>query len=302
MKSHNHEEADTLIPLHVLLCLREGTYRRIHVWSPDTDVAILLLDLASNYYLGPTTELKLLSVNSQTGRSKVMDIVERAACIGKAKCRGLVGMHNFTGADWGGKFVGITKKTWAKAYFSLRDDDPVIRAFQLLGERELTSTTLVEDELPEDVQPLENFVCKVYCQGGPFSLPALRWHLFSNKCREGEMLPPTRGTLLPHILRANFISMRDKSYKVPHMDLPPLECNGWEMQGTQFMPVKSLCKAAPSCILELVKCGCQVKCGGNCSCFKNNLPCTPLCKCYRLGCSNITDYKVVNEDDLSSDD
>ena len=30
--------------------------------------------------------------------------------IGHCKCQGF-GLHNFSGADWGGKFVGISKKT-----------------------------------------------------------------------------------------------------------------------------------------------------------------------------------------------
>ena len=50
-KVHGHEEADTLIPLHVLDSLCKNTFREIHVRSPDTDVFILLMDLASSVTL-----------------------------------------------------------------------------------------------------------------------------------------------------------------------------------------------------------------------------------------------------------
>ena len=48
MSTHSHEEADTLIPLHVLHAIGTSTVRDIDVWSPDNDVLILLLDLVAN--------------------------------------------------------------------------------------------------------------------------------------------------------------------------------------------------------------------------------------------------------------
>ena len=45
--------------------------------------------------------------------------------IGQRKCQGFIGFHNFSGADLGGKFVGISKKTWVAAYMELDEDDPV---------------------------------------------------------------------------------------------------------------------------------------------------------------------------------
>ena len=46
--THNHEKADTQIPLHVMDATAHGTsIRDIYVWSPDTDVFLLLIDLVS---------------------------------------------------------------------------------------------------------------------------------------------------------------------------------------------------------------------------------------------------------------
>ena len=51
---------------------------------------------------------------------------------GKVKAKELLEIHNFTGADWGGTFGGVTKQTWINAYLELTDDD-MINTFQQLG-------------------------------------------------------------------------------------------------------------------------------------------------------------------------
>ena len=45
---HEHDKSDTLIPLHVLDTLKEGSELHIDVCSPDTDVLLLLMDLVGN--------------------------------------------------------------------------------------------------------------------------------------------------------------------------------------------------------------------------------------------------------------
>jgi len=83
--------------------------------------------------------------------------VERVRVIGHHKCQGLIGLHNFSGAEWGGKFVGISKKTWAVAYLKLIENDPAINVFHQLGEG-LIITELVHRALPMQVNGLEKFV------------------------------------------------------------------------------------------------------------------------------------------------
>ena len=83
MFTHNHEEADTMIRLHAIDAIGDSTLRDIDVWSPDTDVLILL-----------------------------------------------------------GKFVGISKKSCITSYLPLPNDEPIVSAFQFLGEGVLTSHEL----------------------------------------------------------------------------------------------------------------------------------------------------------------
>lgn len=288
-KNHTHEEADTLIPNQVMASVTEIGENEvhkldIHVWSPDTDVLILLLNLVASQQLSTCYRLKFLTGKGTKYRE--IDVVERVRVIGQRKCQGLIGLHNFSGADWGGKFIGISKKTWVDAYMKLEDNDPVIDFFRNLGEANIP-TELINDELPPQCKSLEEFVCRVYCSTGPTTIPALRWELFRTKNLEGEMLPPTRAALLPHITRVNYISMRDKSYPVDCPMLPPIEQNGWNQEEGSYTPVRCLALPAPRAVIELTKCGCKTGCKARCSCRKNSLPCTPLCKCSTGDCANI---------------
>ena len=120
----------------------------------------------------------------------------------------------------------------------------------------------VSDSLPESVfHILEAFICSVYSsKSACVTLPELRWELFKMKNLEGEKLSKSRGTLKPHIHRANFMSMRDKSYKEPVPKEFNPESNGWEISDGKLHPVYSLEQPAPHAVLELVRCGCKGSC------------------------------------------
>lgn len=299
MTTHNHEEADTMIPLHVLDVLRETKQKDIDVWSPDTDVLILLIDLVACGHLGEFANLRFLT--GKGAKYRAIDIPDRVSAIGAERAKGLIGLHHFTGADWGGKFVGLSKKTWVSAYLQLPPSDQIVQTFANMGNcpfmPQPTETHLHDDgSIPERFRPLERFICRVYSERSEIdTLPTLRWELFRKKNLEGEKLPPTRGTLLPHILRANYMSARDKSYISSKPQLPPLELNGWEINPDgSHQPVKCLREPAPQAVLELVKCGCRGICdSASCSCLRNGLSCTPLCKC--TDCSNVSKFNIDNE-------
>ena len=192
--------------------------------------------------------------------------------MGKEKSKGLIGLHNFSGADWGGKFAGISKKTWIKSYLA-----------QKLGEVPIDSDNLLRCYIPTEFLPLETFTCLVYSNSKTSirTLKELRWDLFRTKVMKGEKLPPTRGTFIPHLKRANYTSWRDKSYRVPNPDPPPIDGNGWTVRNNIYVLERCILPAAPSAVLELVKCSCKGRCDPEkkiCSCVRNKLSCTTLCK------------------------
>src|SRR6266496_3672783 len=59
----------------------------------------------------------------------------------------------FLRADWGGKFVGVSKKKWITSYLALDAGSPMISIFKNLGEGPL-------DEI--NMKYFEMFVCSVY--------------------------------------------------------------------------------------------------------------------------------------------
>ena len=187
----------------------------IHVLSPDTDVYTFLMDLVSHDRLSTKHHLHMYN-KSKT--HPIIDIKCNVRRLGKRKSQALIGLQELTGSDWGGKFVGNQKLTWCKRFLALDDDDPIITALINLGKSSIPMSLTDDGELPEELRPLERFVCMAYCTTlvpapeYPLTIPKLRWHLFRTKNAEGENLPPTRGVLLPHITRANYIAMRDKSY------------------------------------------------------------------------------------------
>ena len=99
VEEHNHEEADTLIVHQVLTSVSQGGLYHIDVWSPDTDVLILLLDLVANKHIQRPNQLNFITGKGVT--YKKIDVVEHVQVIGASKYQGLIGLHNFSGADWG---------------------------------------------------------------------------------------------------------------------------------------------------------------------------------------------------------
>ena len=66
--------------------------------------------------------------------------------------------------------------------------------------------------------------------------------------------------------------------------------------------MRCLIGPAPKEVVELVKCGCTTKCEGRCSCVKNKLNCTPLCKCYASGCGNYYSKTQQGAEEVQEDE
>ena len=98
---HNHEEADTIISLHVLDALDLLPYCNIYVRSPDTDIFVMLIDLCASHELAGR-------INFVTGQGKFhrsIEVKRISAALGDEKSKALIGLHSISGADWGGKFL-----------------------------------------------------------------------------------------------------------------------------------------------------------------------------------------------------
>ena len=175
---NNHEEADTLmICLAVNASQRSPSSAAITIFSPDTDVLVLAIP---NYHL-------MANNTSVSMVSGVVPIRPMWVALGEERAKALSAFHAFTGADNIGRFSGIGKKTWFKAFLNAESNS--IRALEKLFE----STEVTEDTLTA----LTAFICLVYCPKGLNikRIPELRWHLFCKNMAESTKLPPTLGAL-----------------------------------------------------------------------------------------------------------
>ena len=100
---NNHEEADTLIGRECMKC----SYGVIDVFSPDTDVMVLLI--------GHCSKLKC-KVNVIC--TSIINIDSVAEYLDEEKSSGLIGLHSVSGCDTTGKVYRKGKQTWVKAFLS----------------------------------------------------------------------------------------------------------------------------------------------------------------------------------------
>ena len=260
----NHDEADTMLvttAVHFSIqTLRKGI---LHVWSPDTDVLLLFI-----YYMPQLPRDTFLF-----WQQKTYDIFGLYSYIGQEKVEGLLGWHALTGSDTTGKFARRDKKTWWHLFIDLdeQDDTDIISGFQEFGRTpDLTCHT---------ERALSRFITLGYAKGTK-TLPAARWHLFSKKLVEGDKLPPTPSSFKQHVLRALIQAYTWRHAHLPEISMLPVHNGlfGWKWDKSEWKPIPSGAAAAPSDILELVKCNCGGTCETRaCSCFKEGLPCTEMC-------------------------
>lgn len=120
-----------------------------------------------------------LSFVKGTGKGqRKIDVHERCSAITNFKARGLVGLPAFFGADWGGKFAGVSRKRWLECHLSLEADNEIVAVFHRLGKAEFN--------LSRDLTILENFKCVVFSRSDQQrKLSDLRWELFRTK-KPGE--------------------------------------------------------------------------------------------------------------------
>ena len=235
----------------------------VDIESPDTDVFLYNTTLTADHGHENLT-VRFLKHNPAKIPGEAINLNTVCESMGQEKASGLIGVHIFTGSDWGGKFASISKKKWIKTYLELEPTSPIVEAFRQLGE--------VEDPLSL-LAAIEEFVCKAYSKNTTCKeVSALRWEMFRNHNKVGEQLPPTRDTLIPHLKRSNVIAQIAKGYTVPHPEILPLIGNGWEEKSPGVVTaITCLSLPAPEAALILTKCSCTTPCGERyrCGCVNN---------------------------------
>ena len=97
---HYHEEADTLIILHALDVAKRDPFSSLTVFSPDTDVFLLLL-----YFYQSLCNVTLFQTGTKNN-VRIINVGSVFEALGEKKTKAILGFYAFTGCDLPAKFNG----------------------------------------------------------------------------------------------------------------------------------------------------------------------------------------------------
>ena len=226
------EEADTRLFLHAYHAASSG-YTAVIFKSPDTDVAVIGAWAASRI------PAQLILHTGTAQRSRYISLSNVAS---SDLCDALPGLHAFTGCDTVSSFSRRGKYGAFKLVKSGH-----AQAMQRLGESLSTD---------DDLMGLcEQFVCGMYRKESFTSVNALRYHLFCTATTKSYAhLPPTHDALVQHVRRSNFQAYLRKRC-LHNGEVPSPKGHGWDIKDNDISIVWTTLPAAPSALLELLRCG-----------------------------------------------
>ncbi|KAG1650791.1 hypothetical protein GQR58_027738 [Nymphon striatum] len=178
------KKGNQLVLLNACDVMHKDPQSFLDVFSVDTDVFVL------------TGHYKLIPKSTTLIRrgSERLSIRESYLQLGQKRADALIGWYEFKGTDNTGSFAGKGVSCQFKAF--LQADDDILDAFSRFG---------AVPEIPRIIhQQMERYTCLLYKLGDTCAeeVPELRWMLFAQKNKEGQQLPPTLGSLVPHTARA----------------------------------------------------------------------------------------------------
>ena len=259
----SHEEADTRIFVHMADAVKEGL-RSILIRTVDTDVVVLAIAAVAR--LQTVTELWIAFGTGTNFR--YIPVHSIAAALGTDKSLALPMFHAFSGCDTVSSFATIGKKTAWDTWKTFSD---------------VTATFLALSRPPpfideDHIKVLERFTILMYERTSSCcSIDEARMALFTKRNRTMFTIPPTRGALLQHAKRAVYQGGHTwgQLFATNHV-LPCPSDWGWT-DAPNWKPLWTTLPEASIASRQLVRCGCQKSCKGNCTCKKAALLCTALC-------------------------
>ena len=194
--------------------------------------------------------------------------------IGHSAALALPGFHSFTGCDQVSSFFKKGKKTAWDLWLMYPE---FTQAFAVLSQMRCTKESV------DAVFPLLNrFTSRLWQNRDDFPcVDSLRMHLFINKGKSFDAMPPGSDALKMHSYRAAYQGGRVwGSTLLPKMNSPSPKDWGWVELPGMWAP-KYVTQATISAKLTpLQTCGCRTKCvSGKCTCADLKIQCLQLCKC-----------------------
>ena len=233
----------------------------MYIYSPDTDVLVILVSFAERLL-----KRTMFSVRPERNIS-VREVFD---AVGEKRSKALIAFHALTGCDTTGKFYGKGKGYWFKVFMKLQDDT-AISAICSLQNRPL-----------ESALEIEKFVMAGYCPNTNTisTLAEARWYSFCKNPKDCEKFSPTSDAFQQHLLRAQIQAV--VWYSSDRAMQPVLDpCDfGWKSTNGGFEPIGFVNNVAPTSLVQLTSCKCKKNCATNrCSCKQQNMSCADMCMC-----------------------
>ena len=260
------EEADTRMLLHAYHASED--YSAVVIRSPDTDVLVLCIALASSI------PARLLFETGRRAASRIVDISAVAEKLGAQVCSALLGLHAVTGCDSTSSFYRIGKK---KAWKVLKSKQSHQIALAHMGDNFVLPVNLQKE--------VEKYVCHLYGHPELESINEARFKAFCSRSPPPAQLPPCADSLEQHVKRANYQAGVWKRALVASPDLPSISDHGWRVDDSNVMIMWGLLPPAPPELMAIIRCACATGCSTRrCSCLHSSISCTDACQC--SSCAN----------------
>lgn len=114
-----------MLILHFIDTAKRDPFCKCVVFSPDTDVFLLLLYFASS--LAQTTYFR----SGKGDQQRDINISSCFEALGPVRSSAIIGFHTFTGCDQIGRFNGKSKSSCWKAF--MKTDNKILQSLSKLG-------------------------------------------------------------------------------------------------------------------------------------------------------------------------
>ena len=219
----------------------------------DSDVVIMAIRNFQHLI-----HLDELWIEFGAGKSlRFIPVHQIATTLGPDKSEALIFLHAFSGCDTTSTLSGKGKKMFYETWSST---DEITNLF-----KKLPAIVTPDDITIDEFQLIEHFVVKLYSKTcNTTEVNTARRILFSRDNKPIENIPPTKESLLQHVLRAVLQSSKwEQSLCKEYDNRNPCEW-GWQNIDGKITPVWTRLPEASRVCRELLKCGCKKGCTGRC--------------------------------------
>lgn len=276
-------DADLLI-VQTAVAASEHTSIPTILVGDDTDLLVLLCfhgkSTTSNLYFRPEPK------HGAKHQPKCWSIALLRRTVGPDIYNNVLFMHAILGCDTTSGIYGIGKRAALKL---LSSSAPFRRNAQVFADAQSSKADIISAG--------EDALVALYKGRPGDKLDSLRLQKFHQKVIvsksvvDPKVLPPTSAAAAFHSLRV-YLQVQQWTGR---SQMNP-EDWGWSKRDGRYIPILTDKDAAPTNLLEMVRCNCKMGCSTRqCTCRKNDLECSTACGHCRGVCSNVT--SVVDEDD-----